>query len=1542
MPMRELGRVPSPTQRDGGSQLASFATWARLTSGGGTFIFRTIMRPALLIALLGAFPLVARPADVAPSLVTRGLIGHWKFDGTGKDTSARAAHGEILGTPGFTDTSLGGKYIRLNGRDAAVRVPAVKAPSVAEGGFSVACFVRPSKNAEQTILSQIDANGTGWRLLQTKTMGIRLETTGRAAAVNSNIESPANVLANGRWGHVVVAVNRSVDGGFARLYINARHLGDGKILAFDMQPADLMIGAGDGRFFNGSLDELYLFDRQISEMKTLFAPGSRFDYEPLAKDKFSRPQEIPGRVSGTPNPVNPPGPFADGEFALKEDDVVAFVGAGNLEAAQKYGHLETILTATYPNHRLRFRNVAWEGDTVYEQWRDVNFGAWTEQLGWLKASVLMVQFGQMESLDGVGKLTEFIAAYGKLLDQFEKQTKQIVLVSPRPFENPPAKLAPKLAERNRDVAAYAKAIRQLAARRKLLFVDLMPVRPDGNITRDGIHLTPEAHEHIDKLIAEQLGMPASPGISKPGLRELIQEKNRLWFDYWRPMNYAFAFGDRMHVPFGQGDPTLRDELEVLRPFLETAEARIDAHVSGAGSLPKMPAIPTRKNSEIAFLTPEEELASFTLQGDLQANLFASEADGIVNPVQMRWDERGRLWVLCLPTYPQVLPGAKPNDYILVCEDTDQDGRADKFHRFAEGLHMPMGLELGDGGLYVGHGSELIHLRDTDGDGKADQRRIVLSGFGTGDSHQLINSLTWGPNGRLWFTQGHHVYSRVETPWGIEKHLKAGVWRLHPNRLKADNFFEKSTAGANCWGVAFDEWGQVFHNTGDAYAAFYTVPGMIRTDHPRRTISLFTDSKNMCIEIIGTKHLPENLQKTVVFAGYYNNSVPVYRTEPDGSGYKTVRLPELITSTRREFRPVDIRVGPDGGLYLCDWYNEIVGHYQASYRDPRRDQRHGRIWRITSKSRPLVKQPDLASMNAVQLREQLRSGERWTHYQAKRLLFAKSTDEVARAFGKLNTEDLPLLYREIGVLEAHGIFKRRLMNALLDSSEPGARGYGVRMIGNWAAEIPDALDLLERFIRDDHPQVRLETIVAATYVGSPRAMEIAVKALDAPMDKFLDYALRQSVHALAVDWKPAFTSGQVTFGGRSKHAAFVLQEEGSKDIAGQLKTLAATESLDRNARVNLLKLLANVGQPKDLRHVMDQGGIYPELLDELSEVVRVRGVIPAGNLLPSLTRGIMGESRGAVRLAGALKATSMLPRISGLARSSGTAMPVRVAAVEAFGALADGKGIKDLSAFVAADQPPPVRLAAVRALSRRDIVKAAKFGAKLLQDTKNEATANNILQPFLNHKSGLDALANELRQAKPTADAAKLSLRILAASGRDAPALRLALFASLGSDAVTPDYSAGLVAKLSAESESRGRAVRGEKVFASQIANCGACHKVKGKGGVQGPDLSAVGSGMTRELIIEAILWPKRQVKEGYLATTVTTKDDEYHQGYKTKDSAAELTLRSAATGREIRIAKKDIADITEAGTLMPEGLTAGMTHQELLDLVTYLSDLGRR
>ena len=321
----------------------------------------------------------------------------------------------------------------------------------------------------------------------------------------------------------------------------------------------------------------------------------------------------------------------------------------------------------------------------------------------------------------------------------------------------------------------------------------------------------------------------------------------------------------------------------------------------------------------------------------RVNLFADESLGVVRPVQIRWDERGRLWVACTPAYPQLQPGEHGRDYILVLEDTDGDGRADKSWRFAEGLTMPLGFEFAPqeagGGLYVVESTQLVHLPDRDGDGKADGRVTILSGFGTGDTHQDANSLRWGPDGCLWFTQGYHIWSYVETPSGLAELNRSGLWRFNPRILQLDSFLNESAAGLNCWGTAWDDQGQMFHGSGADTPLWHSTPGLIPTLHPRPLPTALAQSrgKSMEPEILGSSHLPEELRGVLLKSTYFTSQVQLYRLRDQGSSFRTEDLGDLLAGGK-EFRPVETRVGPEGAIYVADWLNPVIGHYQASYRE----------------------------------------------------------------------------------------------------------------------------------------------------------------------------------------------------------------------------------------------------------------------------------------------------------------------------------------------------------------------------------------------------------------------------------------------------------------------------------------------------------------------------------------------------------------------------------------------------------------------------------
>jgi putative heme-binding domain-containing protein len=889
--------------------------------------------------------------------------------------------------------------------------------------------------------------------------------------------------------------------------------------------------------------------------------------------------------------------------------------------------------------------------------------------------------------------------------------------------------------------------------------------------------------------------------------------------------------------------------------------------------------------------PADELASFKMLDGFEANLFASEKDGIANPVQIRWDERGRLWVICTWAYPQVKPGETPDDKLIVLEDTDGDGRADKSTVFAGGLNMPMGLELGDGGAYVGVANELIFLRDTDGDLKADERRVLLSGFGTGDSHQNINSFRWGPDGTLWFCQGLHAFSRVETPWGIEKLDSAGVWRLRPQELRLDGFLHGAMGAHNPWGLDFDDWGQPLMVAGNGHGIYYMTPAAQRAERFLPFAAIWTKGRKFAgCDFVGTAHLPEAEQGLFYAGGFMNNAVYRYAWTEDRSGFAAKEMPPLVTSSHRAFRPIDVKIGPDGAVYVADWYNPIIGHYQASFRHPDRDVAHGRVWRFSAKGRPLAKRPALETMDGPALLEQLKSPERWIRYQAKRLL-----------------RDKPLAWSEgderwmvdvLGAYEAQGRVEPRLLERLLTAKDGRARAYAARTIGRW--QPANAVELLDRAIQDEHPRVRLEAVVACAYV--PGTLDVLAKAADRPLDPFLQYAFTQAVHLRRPEWEAWFAKGAP-----AKRLEAVAKAAGGAKILSDLVRSGKTDE-------GLLTALAAVGSSEDRALVLAKATSDAPLWE------LARGPKVEGDLRPHLAR----SPAAALKLIAAWKLDAYKTDAARL----GQVDVYRRAAFDALAAL--GEPLENVAS------PYEAWRDAVAAIAGVDVRRAAPRAAMLLAQPGDPT---DVIDAVLARAGGAEALAAALKDVDK--DAALLALRAMGAAGREDKPLWDLLQKAAGIAAGPVAYDADLVKALAVEAKAEGDPARGERVFRGRLTNCLQCHAIGGAGGRTGPELGEVGTALPSDLLIESVLWPNRQVKENFTATLVQTADGRILQGYKVREDKEVLVLRDPAADRVETLSKKAIERMKDVGSVMPEGIVRGLTRAELRDLIRFLMELGR-
>lgn len=942
---------------------------------------------------------------------------------------------------------------------------------------------------------------------------------------------------------------------------------------------------------------------------------------------------------------------------------------------------------------------------------------------------------------------------------------------------------------------------------------------------------------------------------------------------------------------------------------------------------------------------EAEMASFKLADGYEVNLFASEADGIANPIAIRWDPAGRLWVLTTLAYAQVEPGGKTNDQLLILEDTDRDGRVDKSSVWAENLNMPTGFALGHGGVYLNEGEKFVFLHDTDGDGKADTKKVILSGFGTGDTHQNLNSFSWGPAGDLWFSQGLHNLSRVETPWGIVRGEEAGFFRLRVKDLKLEPFCMHSMASQNPWGMTWDRWGAMFLKSNNTEIG-YVSPGIIPTTRYRELMKFAavgaTPGKSMGGEIVESSHLPDDLQNHILIAGYFASRVTAVPLVEDGSGFKQMPVKELLVSGHASFRPVEVRIGPDGAIYVADWFNPIIGHYQASLRHPDRDKTHGRVWRITAKGRPLVEPAKLAEASASDLLvTHLQSKERWVREQARRLLADMPRDEFEAAIDfEPSTEHHALEVTWARESQRFRTSDDSYVRFFLEKMEmPQVRAHAARMIGRWADDLDDPLGLLEIAIRDSHPRVRLEAVVAASHLDSGEAMKIALRALDQPVDRFIDYALGQCVHALADRWLPMVTSGALSFDNPA-HLAFAVRNYGGPGASKIVQQLLETSPED--ARRDLLLTLAEVGDADALRTAIDGLPTDLELLLTFHRRFVEKQIKPAGDLAAQLDPAMASEDAdvraAAIHLAGVWDVKPFAARIRALAENPDTAANVRQRAFFAMARLEGSKAGEFLSKVASSNPDRQQRRDAADALTILGLPEAATHAARLLADCQSEGEAAAILAPYLSRQGGSDLLAGALASLELSKNAAAWISMSLSSMGRNEPKLIALVNQALGVQAGAPDYSADFVQQLLAEAKNSGNAENGRKVYESPLLNCIACHVIGGKGGVLGPDLSTVGAGLTTDLIIESVLWPNRQLKEGYFSVTVTTKDGRIYNGYREREEGGVLWLRDIATREVVPIQQKEIAERNDVGTLMPAGLTSSLSREDLRDLIRFLSE----
>jgi putative heme-binding domain-containing protein len=575
---------------------------------------------------------------------------------------------------------------------------------------------------------------------------------------------------------------------------------------------------------------------------------------------------------------------------------------------------------------------------------------------------------------------------------------------------------------------------------------------------------------------------------------------------------------------------------------------------------------------------------------------------------------------------------------------------------------------------------------------------------------------------------------------------------------------------------------------------------------------------------------------------------------------------------------------------------------------------------------------------------LKSADRWTRQFAKRALADKPTEEVVRALNEWTANPgLPelALKEALGVYQSHESVAPTLIAKLAKAQEAGARAYAASVIGAWTDKLPNALELLRPLAADEHPRVRLQAVVAASYFTNARAMEIVAMAADFPTDKFVQYALNQTVFALKPYWLPAFRAGTLNLESKPARMAMLVRADGSSDTVEALRVLLRSDATDA-AKETYWRILADVGNADDLASILrvKDNAMLARLLPVVGTASRARGLRPSGNLTEAL-RTIIEKQNDALRaeglrLAGQWKLTDFAASARTLAENQKASVSVRAAAVEALGGFDNEVSLATLHRLIEGDSAP-VRARAIAAFAPHDVNKAAQAAADYLAGAEDSESITTVFAAFLSRKGAAEPLANALAGKAPSTQATEAGLQLMNASGRRDELLARVLNRGVKNS----QMSAAEVAAFAAEIRTNGDAKHGAEIYARPTLGCIACHAMNGQGGNIGPNLSAVGSAQPIDFIVGAILDPQKEIKEGFTSISVTTKDGEEYQGYQVRETKEELVLRDTLQNKEVRLRRASIQDKRASGSVMPSGLVDTLTREEFRDLVRFLSELGR-
>jgi putative membrane-bound dehydrogenase-like protein len=952
------------------------------------------------------------------------------------------------------------------------------------------------------------------------------------------------------------------------------------------------------------------------------------------------------------------------------------------------------------------------------------------------------------------------------------------------------------------------------------------------------------------------------------------------------------------------------------------------------------------------LTPQEAIARMEVPEGFRVELVASEPQ-IMNPVAMAFDDRGRIFVTESFEYPRHEAGPG-RDRIKILEDTDGDGATDKVTIFAEGLNIPSGIAVGHGGVWVANAPDLLFLKDTNGDDKADTQEVVVTGFGRWDTHELPNALTWGPDGYLYGLNGVFNPSRIEQQGRVYE-FTCALFRIDPRTRRFELFCEGTS---NPWGVAFNRDGSAFisacvidHLWHLTETGYYHRQGGPYPPHTWKIESI-VDYKHQAaaycgIEFFDSPAYPKNYRNRLFMGNIHGGCINVDQVEPQGSTYAGKENPDFLTANDVWFMPVAQKVGPDGCLYVLDWYDRYHCYQDAMADAKGVDRGHGRLYRIVyGESRPKATYEDFSTASVDQLmlaladpnvfnrrHAQLQIDQRPDDPSLTQRLLARVADHQSSQNQRLHA--LWASARRPGISASNWL-------DWLNQTDPLLVAWAARLAGDHTQDA-QVRQRVESLAGHDDPRVRLQVLIAAGKWKSDRFADVWLKVASQPRtDPLLPRILWRQGQELFDRQLPRLVEAMRTL---ELDPSCALLEIAPRIVERAIATLP------ENREDAVDKATKNIEMIQALR---DR---YPDLAAQVMETMVQ--ALHQGKLARTIAEGVWQEGNTTLRNCLG-KSKSLDDAICHWMACSGDIPSI------------------DQLLSVAFDRQAPdaTRLASLQSSLYHDpqsLGNASHSWKAEWDETKTFPAQSNrwLMEQILRQgpQQAVDLLFDSLSQL-PAGDQATAMAQACQKPATAQGLIERIEKGQLPKELVGPNQlqQLAILADRSPpdsplrnqlsnvwgrirteESKSRQEVVQRMTQFLTKEARgdhrkgaevydriCGQCHQLENRGYEVGPNLTRNGRGSFDQLIV-SVFDPSLVVGQAYEGTTVLTEDGQVLQGLIREKNDQQITLRMQG-GKNETVLATQISRIEQAAkSLMPEGIEEQLKPQEIADLFAFLS-----